>query len=438
MLGGNPGDGWQYPTPGAMLVAGSALLLVLRPLRGLPGPVVALGVATAVHHGLLASGVPVGPEVSKLLSPAALASEIGAGWSALALSPPPLSRILPGAATIALLATIEPLAAAAALRETSSRRTEYGRDLLGAGTGMLAGAGLGGVPASALTVPTMTAWLAGGRTRATQVAGATVPFALLLLGAPLLSELPLAGLAAVLAGAVLRLVELPLAPVVAGALPNRRWTDATISCAVVAAAVVFGLLAAVGIGALVSVVVFTSAMARTPIRRAYRNPTGRSQMRRPIELELRLRKEGDAIALLELEGPIFFGSADHALQRIEAEFAAGAVAVVLDMSRITHIDMSGGRRLLEACSLAPGRVLVAPLHRASRAAAEFEDLGLFDSLPPSAICFDLASAVERAESLVLRSGEGQAYDDRPDGAAAALQALGLSPDQAGEILAFAT
>jgi hypothetical protein len=100
--------------------------------------------------------------------------------------------------------------------------------------------------------------------------------------------------------------------------------------------------------------------------------------------------------------------------------------------------MSGGRRLLEACSLAPGRVLVAPLHRASRAAAEFEDLGLFDSLPPSAICFDLASAVERAESLVLRSGEGQAYDDRPDGAAAALQALGLSPDQAGEILAFAT
>ena len=438
MLGGNPGDGWQYPTPGAMLVAGSALLLVLRPLRGLPGPVVALGVATAVHHGLLASGVPVGPEVSKLLSPAALASEIGAGWSALALSPPPLSRILPGAATIALLATIETLAAAAALRETSGRRTEYGRDLLGAGTGMLAGAGLGGVPASALTVPTMTAWLAGGRTRATQVAGATVPFALLLLGAPLLSELPLAGLAAVLAGAVLRLVELPLAPVVAGALPNRRWTDATISCAVVAAAVVFGLLAAVGIGALVSVVVFTSAMARTPIRRAYRNPTGRSQMRRPIELELRLRKEGDAIALLELEGPIFFGSADHVLNRVEAEFAAGASVVALEMSRITHVDMSGGRRLLEACAVAPGRVLIAPMHAGGRVASEFGELGLAGSLPQAAVCSDVASAVELAETIVLGRTRGLRAADRPVCASDALIGIGLPADCVAPIIALST
>jgi SulP family sulfate permease len=387
---------------------------------------------------LNAAGIAVGPEVDKVLAPAALAGEIQSGWHSLLAAPPSPSRILPGAATIALLVTIETLSASAALREASGRRTDYGRDLFAAGTGLLAGAGLGGVPASALTVPTITAWLAGGRTRATQFCGAAVPFAVLLLGAPLLSELPLAGLAGVLVGAVLRLVQLPLAPIVEGAGRSRRWSDAAISCAVLGAALLSGLLAAVGVGVLVAAIVFTGSMARSPIRRAYRNPIGRSKLRRPIETELWLRKAGDAIALLELEGPIFFGSADHALQRIEAEFAAGAVAVVLDMSRITHIDMSGGRRLLEACSLAPGRVLVAPLHRASRAAAEFEDLGLFDSLPPSAICFDLASAVERAEPLVLRSGEGQAYDDRPDGAAAALQALGLSPDQAGEILAFAT
>lgn len=375
MLGGNPGTGWPSPVPGAMMIAGCALVLVLRPVPGLPGPIVALAVATAAHHGLLAFGVPVGPEVSYLLSPSALALEIGAAWSALVASPPPLARILPDAATIALLATIETLAAAAALREFSGRRTKYGRDLLGAGTGMLASTGLGGVPTSALTVPTMTAWLAGGRTRATQFFGATVPFALLLLGSPLLSELPLAGLAAVLAGAVLRLVELPLVPVVGGTSPSRRWSDAAISCAVVVTAVVFGLLAAVGIGALVSVIVFTSTMARSPIRRAYRNPTGRSQMRRPIELELRLRKEGEAIALLELEGPIFFGSADHVLNRVEAEFAAGASVVVLDMSRISHVDMSGGRRLLEACAIAPGRVLIAPMHAGSRAAKEFGNWG---------------------------------------------------------------
>ncbi len=282
----------------------------------------------------------------------------------------------------------------------------------------------------------MTAWLAGGRTRATQFFGATVPFALLLLGSPLLSELPLAGLAAVLAGAVLRLIELPLVTVVGGAPRSRRWSDAAISCAVVIAAVVFGLLAAVGIVALGFVSVVSSRMSRSTIRRAYRNPTGRSQMRRPIELELRLRKEGEAISLLELEGPIFFGSADHVLKRVEAEFAAGAAVVVLDMSRISHVDMSGGRRLPEACAIAPGRVLIAPRHPGSRAAHEFGELGLAAGLPPRAVCFDVASAVEFAETLVLGKASDPGRAGRPITATEALIGIGLPADCVPPIVAL--
>ena len=437
LIGGAPGAGWIMPDPGATAVAAIAIAIMLRPIRGLPGPVVALVAATLAHHALSAAGVAVGPEISHLLSPGDLAREVVAGWQALVSSPPPLALALAGAATIALLSSTETLSASAALREVSGKRTEYGRDLLGAGAGMLASAGLGGVPASGLTVPTITGWMAGGRARTAQVCGAMVPFALLLIGGPLLSQVPLSGLAAVLVGAVIRLVELPASPFVSGRGRARRLSDAAISLSVLATAILFGLLASVGVGVLVAVTVFTASMARSPIRRAYRNPVGRSQVRRRIEMEMRLRSGGEAIALLELEGPLFFGSADHVLHRVEAEFASGAKVVVLEMSRITHIDMSGGRRLLEACAVAPGRVLLAPMHGTSRAAAELDALGLTVILPPSAICFDLASAVERAEAIILdrdtAAGPGQEVDP-----AFAFEALGLPSDAVGPILALTT
>lgn len=438
LMGGTPGNGWPTPTPGSMVTAAAALILMLRPVSGMPASVLALAAATATHHALAAAGVTVGPEIGNLLAPAELVSAIGGGWHALRAAPPPAELVLAGAATIALLASAETLSASATLREATGKRTQFSRDLLGAGAGLIAGASLGGMPASALTVPTMTSWLAGGRTRTAQLCGAIVPPVLLLLGEPLLGELPLSGLAAVLAGAVARLVELPPSPWSTGPGRTRRLLDAAISCSVLGAALLSGLLAAVGVGVLVAVTIFTGSMARAPIRRSYRNPIGRSQVRRRVETEVRLRAEGDAIALLELEGPIFFGSADHVLHQVEREFAAAAKVVVLDMSRITHIDMSGGRRLLEACAIAPGRVLLAPMHASSRAAEEFDALGLTRDLPALALCFDLASAVERAESIVLQGSVEPGTVAPAEDPSRALAALGLPPGCIGPILDLTT
>jgi CRP-like cAMP-binding protein len=77
------------------------------------------------------------------------------------------------------------------------------------------------------------------------------------------------------------------------------------------------------------------------------------------------------------------------------------------------------------------------MHGTSRAAAELDALGLTVILPPSAICFDLASAVERAEAIILdrdtAAGPGQEVDP-----AFAFEALGLPSDAVGPILALTT
>lgn len=434
LLGGAPGAGWHAPSWPAIAVAALAFLLVLRPWRGLPAPLLALLAATLLHHALAAAGVAVGPVVGTAPSPALLAEGLRAGAEAL-LTPPPLLLLLPAALTLALLATVETLAAAAALREASGHRADFSADLRGAGTGMMLGAACGGMAASGLTLPSMACWRAGGRGRAAQLWRAATALALLLLGGALLAVLPLAALAGVLSAAVLRLVQLPASPFAATTGRARRTGDALIVLAVVVAAAGWGLVAAVGAGVLLAVLVFTASMAQSPVRRIVHNPVGRSRIRRPPEQERRLRAAGEAVVLIELEGAIFFGSAEHVLQRVEAECATGARVIILDLSRVTRIDLSGGRRLLALGRGGPARVLLAPLHATSAAHAELHAIGLADDLPRDAACPDVASAVELAEALLLRALRPGATQGGFT-ARAALEALGLPPLAVGPLLAL--
>jgi CRP-like cAMP-binding protein len=178
-------------------------------------------------------------------------------------------------------------------------------------------------------------------------------------------------------------------------------------------------------------------MAVTPVRRVIRNPVGRSRIRRPAEQERALRRAGEAIALMELEGAFFFGSAERVLQQAEAECAAGATVLILDMARVTRIDLSAGKRLIEVCNVAPGRVLIAPLHEGARARTELEALGLFSRLPEGAVRADLPGAVEAAEALILADAT---VDQVPptNTPRTALAALGLPPAVVAPLLALCT
>jgi CRP-like cAMP-binding protein len=77
------------------------------------------------------------------------------------------------------------------------------------------------------------------------------------------------------------------------------------------------------------------------------------------------------------------------------------------------------------------------MHDGSRAAAELDALGLAVILPPAAICFDLASAVERAEAIILE-GDPAAAAGQSDNPVVALEAMGLPADCVGPVLALTT
>jgi MFS superfamily sulfate permease-like transporter len=438
LAGAAPGEPlpWAAPSPGALAVAGLALLPMIRPLPGLPAPLLALGLATALHHLLAQAGIAAGPLVGAAPGLETLLDGIGMAFAA-PVPAPPLDLLLSAALSLAVLATVETLTAAAALREASGRRADQSRDLRGGAVGMLAGAVAGGMPAAGLTVPSLACWRAGGRGRAAQLWRAAVALGMLVAGGALVAALPFAALSGVLCGAVVRLFHLPPLPLADAPGRARRLGDMMVVLSVMVVAVAFGLVAAVGAGVLLAVLIFTASMAASPVRRATRNPVGRSRIRRPAAQERALRRAGDAIAVLELEGPIFFGSAERVLVRAEAEAAAGASLLILDLTRVTRMDLSGGRRLLEICRVLPGRVLMAPLHPGSRATAELAKLGLETKLPPGCAFADLPSAVEAAEALLL-AAVAVASPLPADSPRAALEAIGVPTSAAGALLALSS
>ncbi len=88
---------------------------------------------------------------------------------------------------------------------------------------------------------------------------------------------------------------------------------------------------------------------QTVIRREYRVSDVRSKrLRSGAEIEV-LKREGHRIAVLEVQGALFFGSAERLIRRL-AELAHDCGAVVLDFKRCSSADAAAIRLLSEAIS----------------------------------------------------------------------------------------
>ncbi len=419
------GSGTMHPA--SLAVAALALALTLLPLRLVPAPLVALALATLLHRWLAQAGLALGPAVGVAPGPGHVATGVLgalAAWPDLPARDRLLVQLPIAALSLALIAVAETLMAAAILRQRTGRRADPRRDVAGAGAAMLAGGALGGVPGSVLTSATLAVHAWGGTGRAAMLSRAATALLLLVLAGPLIAKLPFAALAGVLMGTMLRIAQPRALLPAPGPGRARRAADAAVVAAVVATALLLGLVAAILVGVLLSVLIFTVAMAQSAVRRVMANPAGRSGVRRPAHDVALLQEAGGRIVVLELQGAIFFGSAEGIVAHVERRRATGAQFLVLDLGRVTRIDLSGALRLLELCGGAQGTVLLAPIHPGSRAGRELEALDLATRLPAGTSFPSVAAAVEAAEERLLAERRGALPGARLEGTDA-LRALGL-------------
>jgi SulP family sulfate permease len=169
---------------------------------------------------------------------------------------------------------------------------------------------------------------------------------------------------------------------------------------------VVGVLEGVALGGFLAMVLFIIVYSRgSPIRRTLSGQTHRSNVDRPLAERQVLHDHGSQIRILELQGFIFFGTANRLLEAVR-ELAAGAHVprfLVLDFRRVTGLDASAGSSFVRIRQLAePHEFVVVLTGLSSRMREQMRSAGFdHDAGATWGVFADLDHGVEWCEAQIL-------------------------------------
>lgn len=247
-----------------------------------------------------------------------------------------VTALLPISAAIAVLAAADTIVSSRAFARRGGYQVDANRDLIGLGAANLASGLSGGITTSASAARTAVVEMVGGRSQLASVSAAAVMVAVLLFLTRPLEKVPAAALAAVVIGAVLRLIEV-------GSL-RRLWRtrriEFVIAIATMSAAVAIGLLEGIVTGVALSVGEYLVRAARRRLSRAH-GEGGRAA-------DARLAP-APGIAVYRASGPVIFANA-HRLRdgaRRAAAETPGARRLIVDASDVVDIDATAAETLAD-------------------------------------------------------------------------------------------
>lgn len=354
--------------PATLAVGFATLLTALRPPRftsGIPPLLVAIFAGTLLHY-LLAAFLP-SDQLSGTLG--AVASQLPGldslrGFARIFNDPKLLSTVpslVPSALSLALLATMETLLTASVIDGMLHTRHQANRELVAQGAANVLSACFGGLPSAAGLSRCVNNVGMGARTRRSMLVYAALAIALLL-GVSVLGFLPLAMTGGIIVAVSVIMVDDWSRRVPRQLLSHQGLTRAQrksllanylVMLLVAAMAVFTNLITAVFFGVLAAMFLFVRRNSSGLIRREVRGDHHHSLRQRSISRMRELEREGWRIALLELEGALFFGTADQ-LAREAERIAQKADYLILDFRRVLEIDVTGARILEQSAQRIAG------------------------------------------------------------------------------------
>lgn len=253
-----------------------------------------------------------------------------------------LTQIITPALTLAVLLSIDTLKTCVVLDALTRSRHNSNRELAAQGIANFSAAAIGGVPGAGQMGATLVNITSGGQTRLSGVIeGAFALLAFLALG-KLIAWVPLGALAGILIVVGFRMFD-------RHSLHLLRSRSTILDFAVIVVVVVIaktvGLIAASGAGIALAILLFIREQVGGSVvrRKTLGNQMFSKQVRLPEELEI-LEQRGDQTAIFELQGSLFFGTADQLYSAIEAELKTRR-NILLDMRRVISIDVTAAHVL---------------------------------------------------------------------------------------------
>lgn len=403
-----------------------------RITTAIPPPIAGLAAGTAAYHALVLLGW--SDSLGPMIGPAPAAKVTGP-WNVPAFVGLVEQRsfwqiapsIVAGGLGLAIIASIDALLCAQLLSRPGERRPGSDRQLIRLGLGNVAAASLGGITSGINLGPSLVNRAYGARTSLSVLANAAAVLATTWLLMPALAYLPRAALSAVIMVVAIQHVDPSTLQLVArlwrGRVANRASLALDLSVIVLVAAlsILFNIVLAVFVGVAIAFVLFALRMSRALVRRAYRGDSLPSRRMRNAPERAILMAHGRCIHALELEGAVFFGSVDRLLSAIEAAMEGGARFVILDLARVTDVDMTGGRliaRLHADLAARDGDLLLAGVKEQTHWGRMLRDLDVTAAPVGERMFPDLDRAIEWAEEQVIASASDEpaahhevAFDD---------------------------
>jgi len=356
--------------PWAALAVGLVTIAAtLRPPRigpfALPGPLVGLVAGIVLHQALLLA-FPAAPLSATLSSIAPGLPGLGVltEWSRLVgeASLRGLGVTLLGFAfAVALLATLDTFLVMSVMDGVIRTRRDGNRELIAQGLSNIASALVGGQPSAPAIGRSLTNLHAGGRTQASIWLYAGLVAATVWLAPGLLQFIPMSAVGGALIVAGWQLVDdwsrrVPrqlLQRSGDGALDTRQRRtlreNYTVMLLVAGTLVFVGLAEGIVVGVIAAMVLFVRSNARALVRSVARGSLRRSGKVRVPQAVAALDAHGARIALLELEGTVFFGTADELADRVH-QLMPDTDFVILGLRRVSDIDSTGARAILDLAS----------------------------------------------------------------------------------------
>jgi SulP family sulfate permease len=444
-LEAGPMEALQATQP-ATLFVGLATLAVIAAVASysarLPHLVAGLVAGTVLYYAihLLFPGFELGPTIGAmpwgLPVPTALTPLFNAPWSVIEAH---AVEVASAAWVIALIGTLDGLFAAVAIDHATGGRHRHKREVIAHGAANVVSGLCGGVPVVLSRGVALASWDAGGRTRRTSVVAAIFLALVLLSSDRLLSLVPVTVLAAIMVMLGIGLVDdwtrgLARRLRRPGAFRDGTllWSASTVAL-VALAAVFFGFTVAIAVGLQLSAILFFRGMNRSLVRSVVDGTVRPSRRVWGGDDAVRIKEARSRIRVIELEGALFYGSAERLSERVEP-FGGDVDAVVLDFRRVTVIDATGAlllERLARRLAGSGTKLLLAGVTAGGRHGLALIAHGVFQD-PASRRWFrDADQAVEWAEHAALEATSRAETDELPLSAFPLME--GLVPTQIEKI-----
>lgn len=354
-------------------------------LKRVPGPLIAMAVATAIQSTFHFKGV------------ATIGSAFGGipqGLPGLSLPEITLSRVIDligPAFTIAMLGAIESLLSAMVADGMAGTKHDSNQELIGQGVANLVTPLFGGFAATGAIARTATNIRNGGTSPLAGITHAATLVLVVLFLAPLASNIPLCALAAILFVVAYNMSELKHFKRMVQRAPR---ADVAILLITFSLTVFSDLVIAVNIGVILAMLHFMRRMASSvEVQQVVEH-----------ELEEELRANGHArlpqgTLIYTIEGPLFFGAAET-FERVLAQTHTDPRLLIIRLKRVPFMDITGLQVLEEVIQQLHKRHIVVKLCEANtKVLNKLDRVGILQEIGTEHYHTDFNTALAKAVSL---------------------------------------